>query len=398
VLSFVTGNLDREGGNILSVGFYPAAKAGRVAKADPFFESRYGKLRRIRGSLPGNLLADEILLPDGEGPLRALFVVAGNPLLSVGGEAKLRRALERLELLVVVDLYRNATGELAHWCLPSTDMYERPDLNLTGLGLQAEPFVQYTEPVVAPRAERREEWWIFARLAQALGLKSPLDGAAPGADPAALHAALFGRLDHMLRYAGLSLEALRAAPHGVALPPLAPGRFYREQIQTPDGRVDCCPALFAEALERAEAICRELEAEGPRRLKLVTRRDASMHNSWYHNVAELKRPGRLENRLYLHPEDAAERGLADGQRVRVRNENGEVEVRLAFDDGLLPGVVALTHGWGHARAPGMRTAARHPGANANALLPTGPGSFEPLSNQAFMTGVPVELEALPAEG
>lgn len=394
MLSFVTGNLDREGGNILSVGFYPAAKAGRVSKADPFFESRYGKLRRIRGSLPGNLLADEILLPDTEGPIRALFVVAGNPLLSVGGEARLREAFARLELLVVVDLYRSATGELAHWCLPAADMFERPDLNMTGLGLQVEPFVQYTDRVVAPRAERREEWWIFARIAQALGLKSTLDGLEPDADPAALHAALFGRIDHMLRYAGLSLEALRAAPHGVALPPLAPGRFYGEQIQTADGRVDCCPPLFAEALERAEAICRELEAEGPRRLKLITRRDPYMHNSWYHNVPALKRPERLENRLAVHPDDAAERGLADGQRVRVRNAHGEVEVRLRFDDGLMRGVVALTHGWGHAGAPGMRTASRYPGANANRLLPTGPGSYEPLSNQAFMTGIAVELDAL----
>ena len=115
-----------------------------------------------------------------------------------------------------------------------------------------------------------------------------------------------------------------------------------------------------------------------------------------HNVPALKRPGRLENRLTVHPEDAAERGLADGQRVRVRNVHGEVEVRLSLDDGLMRGVVALTHGWGHAGAPGMRTASRYPGANANRLLPTGPGSYEPLSNQAFMTGVPVELDALPA--
>jgi len=391
MLSFVTGNLDRAGGNLLSVGFYPAAKAGRVDGRNPFFESRYGKLRRIRGSLPGNLLADEILAPETEHPIRALFVVAGNPLLSVGGEERLRAAFERLELLVCVDLYRNATGELAHWLLPSTDMFERPDLNLTGLGLQYQPFVQYTERVVAPRAERREEWWIFARLQQALGRKSVLDGA-DAADPEALHPRLFGRLDHMLRYSGLSVEALRAQPHGAVLPEPEPGRLFRDGIQTGDGKVDCCPPLFAEALERAEAIFRELEAEGPRRLKLITRRDPWMHNSWYHNVPRLKRPGRRENRLSLHPEDAAERGLAEGQLARCWNENGEVLVRVHLGDDLVRGVAALTHGWGHERAPGMRVAAGSPGVNANRLLPTGPGSYEPLSNQAFMTGVPIEVE------
>ena len=57
------------------------------------------------------------------------------------------------------------------------------------------------------------------------------------------------------------------------------------------------------------------------------------------------------------------------------------------------GVVALTHGWGNRGSTGMKFAARTPGVNANALLPIGPGSFEPLSSQAFMTGVPVELAA-----
>jgi formate dehydrogenase len=196
----------------------------------------------------------------------------------------------------------------------------------------------------------------------------------------------------MLRYSGLSVEALRAQPRGAVLPEPEPGRLFQGGIQTADGRVDCCPPLFAEALERAEAILRELLAEGPRRLKLVTRRDPWMHNSWYHNVPALKRPGRRENRLFVHPEDAAERGLSEGQLARCWNAHGELRVCVALDAGLVRGVAALTHGWGHERAPGMRVAAGSPGVNANRLLPTGPGSYEPLSNQAFMTGVPIEIE------
>jgi anaerobic selenocysteine-containing dehydrogenase len=156
--------------------------------------------------------------------------------------------------------------------------------------------------------------------------------------------------------------------------------------------VDCCPPVFAEALERAEALFRELEAEGPARLKLVTRRDPWMHNSWYHNVERLKRPGHLDNPLAMHPDDARARSLAEGSLVRCASPWGELRVRLRFDSTLLRGVVALTHGWGHAGAPGLRVASRHPGVNANELLPTGPGSFEPLSNQAFMTGIPVDVE------
>jgi anaerobic selenocysteine-containing dehydrogenase len=385
MLSLVTGNLDRRGGNLYSLGFYPAAASGRSDPARAFFDSPYGRIRRVRGALPGNLLADMIEEP--EEPVRALFVVAGNPLLSVGGEDRLRAAFSHLDLLVGVDLYRNATGELAHYLLPAADMLERPDLNLCGLGMQHRPFVQYTERVVPPRAERREEWWIFARLAQALGMKSALD---QGDSPP-----LFARLDHMLARSGLSIEALQRLPHHTAvLPEPEPGRFFRDWIQTADKRVDCCPALFADALARAEAIFVELASEPPGRLRLITRRDPTMHNSWYQNVGRWTHGRGDRNPLYLHPEDARARGLEEGARVRVASDAGSLEVEVALDDSLMPGVAALTHGWGNARTPGMRAACARPGVNANCLLPSGPGSFEPLSNQAFMTGIPVRVESL----
>jgi anaerobic selenocysteine-containing dehydrogenase len=382
----VTGNLDRRGGNLLSVGFYRSAKAGRRRFEDGFVDTEFGTLRR--GALPGNLLAHAI--EESREPVRALFVLAGNPLLSIGGEERLRRAFERLELLVCVDLYRNATGETAHYLLPATDMFERADVNLTGLGLQHRPWVQYSEAVVEPRGERREEWWIFARLAQALGLRSPLD--APGADP-------WSRIDHMLASRGLSRAALRERPRGVELEDgLEPGRFYTEHLQTADGRVDCCPDAFAPALAAAERIYEELLAEGPARLKLITRRDPWMHNSWYANLPRLRRGAHATNPLWVHPDDLAERRLHPGGRARLWNEHGALEVSVEADPGLVRGVVALAHGGGHARAPGLRVAQAAPGVNPNTLLPIGPGSFEALSSQAFMTGVPVELEALRGEG
>jgi anaerobic selenocysteine-containing dehydrogenase len=382
MLSFVTGNLDRPGGNLLSVGFYPNAKAGRREYEQGFTDSPFGRFRR--GSLPGNLLAHYIR--DVDNPVRALLVLAGNPLLSIGGGELLRKAIGSLDLLVGIDLYRNATLELADYLLPSTDMFERADINITGLGLQHQPYVQFTERVVPPRFERREEWWIFARLCQAMGFKSPLDSSeSPD---------LWGRIEHMLHGQGHSLDAVRAQPHGLILDDLAPSNFYQDHLQTPDKRVDCCPPGFAEGLELVESQLTQLEAEGPKRLKLITLRDDYMHNSWYQNLAGLKRGARNRNYLYVNPLDARERDLPDGAKVRLHNENGSVEVEIRFDDGLMRGVVALTHGWGNAKTPGMQVASRMPGVNANALLPSGPDSFDRLSNQAFMTGVPVEMDAI----
>lgn len=387
MLSLVTGNLDRRGGNLYSLGFYPAAKAGRVKPRLAFEDTAHGPIRRTRGSLPGNLLADTIL--QKENPLRALVVVAGNPLLSIGGEVRMREALSKLELLVVIDLYRNATGELAHYALPCADMLERRDVNLVGLGLQHQPFVQYTEAVVPPRDERREEWWILARLEQALGFRSVLDA---GDDPP-----LFSRLDHMMASVGLSTGKLAEIEGGtVVLPAPQPGRFFDDWIQTEDRRVDCCPELFKEsgALDRAETIFEELAAEPPDQLKLITRRDSRMHNSWYQNLERFRHGGHGGNPLHLHPEDAAGRGLAEGDQVRICGPGGEIEAFVTLDDELMPGVVAMAHGWGNAGSTGLSVAGRHPGVNANRLLPSGPDSFEPVSNQAFMTGIPVDVSPL----
>ena len=379
MLSFVTGNLDRRGGNILSVGFYPSASAGRRRFEESFRDSEFGTLRK--GGLPGNLLPD--LIERSDDPIRAMFVVAGNPVLSIGGEARLRAAMERLELVVVVDLYRNATAEYADFILPATDPFERADINITGLGLQYEPGIQFSDAVVAPRGERREEWWIMGRLAQVLGLKSPLDHDDP-------EAVLWSRIDHMLDAQGLGLDEVRERKH-IVLDGLTPGSFFTDQIQTDDARVDCCPEAFVDAIERCAAQLDQLDAEGPARLKMITRRDPFMHNSWYANLERMKRRDRDRNYLYISEGDAESRGLRAGQRVRLHNEWGEIEVELRFDDALGRGTVALTHGWGNDRTPGMRVAARTPGVNQNVLLPSGEGSFDPLSSQAFMTGIPVEI-------
>ncbi|MAX55467.1 MAG: formate dehydrogenase [Alcanivoracaceae bacterium] len=379
MLSFVTGNLDKVGGNFYSEGFYPAAKAGRARLDKLFFPTRYGEMRHIRGALPGNLLPDMIL--DDDNPVRALVVIAGNPLLSVGGEARWRAALEKLDLLIVIDLFRNATGEYAHYLLPAADMLERPDLNICGLGMQYKPHVQYTDAVVPAAGQRKEEWWILSSLLQHMGMKAPLlDQPNP-----------FGRLEHMMARHQLSVDSLKAAPSGtVVLDTQSIGRFYTDFVQTDDKRVDCCPPLFADAIALAREQFQALKDRAPD-YRLINLRTNYMHNSWYQNVAKLKRGKHDHNPLHMHPQDMATLGLTDGDPLEVSNEYGEVTALARSDDSLRPGVVAMTHGWGNQKTPGLRVANRYPGVNINALLPNGPGSYEKLSNQAFMSGVPVSI-------
>ena len=382
MLSLATGNLGRRGGNIYSPGYFPAATVGKARRENPFFDSEFGPLRTVAGNLPANLLAEHI----ESSKVKALIVIAGNPLLSVGGESRLRKALARLELCVVIDLYPNATAQLADFALPATDWLERADLNSLSLGFQPQPYVQHTEAVTPPKFERKPEWWILANLAERLALPLPVQP-----DGTGLHV----RDDRQLAAADLSLEQLKQSPSRTQmLPPPEPEALFEVGVQRPGGRIDCCPPLFQDALVRAEALFEELAAEPDGLLKLITRRTNTMVNSWFANAAFLKRSHALDNPLCMHPQDAARLKLSADQAVRVRNEHGALTARLAIDETLRPGVVAMTHGWGHGANPELKVANGHPGVNVNALLPRGPGSFEPLSNQAHMTGLPVEVEAL----
>jgi anaerobic selenocysteine-containing dehydrogenase len=109
-----------------------------------------------------------------------------------------------------------------------------------------------------------------------------------------------------------------------------------------------------------------------------------MHN--YHRLVK----GKPRHQLLMHPDDLLARGLTDGQRVSVRSRVGSIEVEVASSSAMMPGVVSLPHGWGHARQGVQLTIARaQPGASANDL--TDERRLDALSGNAVLNGVPVEV-------
>lgn len=388
MLVFVTGNLDKEGGNLYSLGFYPATKAGRInTEQSPFFKSSFGEMRSVRGALPGNLLAD--MIEEKQNPIRVLFVIGGNPLLSIGGSKKLEKALQKLDLIVSIDLYRNATAEFAHYALPATDMLERSDLNMIGLGMQYQPHVQYTRALVKPQHERKEEWWILAKLEQALGFPSMLDE-----NDSVSEEKLFQRTEKMLSSSGISLQQVKEAKsHTLVLPPMEAGHFYTKHIQTDDKKVDCYPNLLKESIHTCHQIFQELIKEDNSQFKLINLRNPYTHNSWFQNVEKLRNKSK-NNALYIHPDDAKNLALTENDEVQIKNQYGSIKANIAFDKRLRKQVVAMSHGWGNQNSSTMKVAAKFSGVNVNELLPSGPGSYEKISNQAHMTGISVSLQKL----
>ncbi|MFI1990759.1 molybdopterin oxidoreductase family protein [Actinoplanes sp. NPDC020271] len=400
VINVLTGNLDRPGGVMFPLGAHlrPAAKPGGKGFTTGRWRSRVRGLPEVKGELPVATLADEIETP-GEGQVRAFLTVAGNPVLSAPNSGRLDRALAGLDFMVSVDPYLNETTRHADVILPPMDATQKGHYDFSFLALAVRNFAAYSPPIFPADPGGMDEVDILARLILIV------TGQGAGADPAVLHERMLAQalqkaglaeasgdgpaerlLDVALRSGayGLSLNDLIAAPHGVDLGPLRPR--IPEVLRTPSGLIELCAPPLVEEVARLRAA---LDRPRPG-LVLIGRRHLRSNNSWMHNVPALVK-GRSRCTLQVHPLDADRLTLADGMAAAVSSRAGSLAATVEVTDRVMPGVVSLPHGWGHDR-PGTRmaVAAEHAGVNSNIL--TDELIVDPLSGNAVLNGIPVEVK------
>ncbi|MFJ6522269.1 molybdopterin oxidoreductase family protein [Streptomyces filamentosus] len=424
VLNVLTGNLDRPGGALFPRS--ATAPAPRPAGPGRGFllgrrHSRVSGHPEVKGEFPLAALAEEIDTPGADGPgegrIRALITIAANPVLSAPDGLRLDAALAGLDLMVCVDPYLNETTRHADVLLPPPPPSRSAHFDFAFNGFAVRDQVRFTPAVVPLAPGERDECEIHARLILAA---SGMHGAPPssvdahavdallaravtqphspayGADPKEYAAGLTGdsgaerRLDLMLRLGpyGLTLDELKAHPHGIDLGPLKPR--LDEVLRTRSGRIELFPDPIAADLPRLRAALTAVPEPGT--LLLVGRRHLRSNNSWLHNTPALN-GGSNRCTLQVHPDDAARLGLADGAPARIAGAGGELTAEVEITDAVRAGVVSLPHGWGHDR-PGTRlsVAAARPGVNVNQLLD---GTLlDPLSGTAVLNGFPVEVTPL----
>jgi len=407
-VNIVAGNLDVPGGSVFSTLGMPGQRWGSMAMGASLRRSyrtrrtRVGGFKSVIGAEPAALMAKEITTP-GRRQVKAMFIGAGNPVLSVPNGPELAEALDAAELTVGLDLYVNETTAHCDYVLPVTTMYERDDFAVTFQMFQATPFRQATEAMVAPRGQARTEWDIVVDLIGRMSVRTPVFAMLRCAQK------LAGRrgrrlnprplIDGMIRMAdggdrfglrrdGLTFRKLAEEhPHGVIVAPHVRTGVLGEVVVYPKGRV---------RLEHAD-IATEITALTRRRnpdgfgLRMIGMREPRSENSWMHNAPLLMRGQRIQ-RAFLHADDAAARGVRDGDVVRVRSPFGQIDIAVSLTTDLVRGTVAIPHGWGHNGSGGWRIANRAGGANVNELMSSDPRDVEALAGMSWLTGVPVEVE------
>jgi anaerobic selenocysteine-containing dehydrogenase len=421
VVNVLTGHLDEPGGAMFPKAAAFAANAtgapgrgkgvtiGRRA-------SRVSRAPEVFGELPMGCLAEEIATP-GDGQLKALITIAGNPVLSAPNGPQLAAALPQLALMISLDIYLNETTRHADVILPGLSPLENAHYDVAFPQLSWRNTARYSPAVLPAPAGQPAEWEILLRLlAIATGKGAAADlrqlddelaaedirrVAGPAAD--AVLGAVAGSVgperlvDLALRGGpygdkfglapgGLTLAKLAATPAGVDLGGLEPR--IPEMLRTPSGKIELAPPLFLDDLGRARA---DLARAVPD-LVIIGRRHLRSNNSWMHNLPVLAK-GPFRCTALVSSIDAGRLGLRDGARARIASGPRSIEVEVEVSDEMMPGVVSLPHGWGH-DLPGTQLglAGARPGANLNALLDE--TLRDPLSGNAVLGGVPITMQPL----
>ncbi len=379
LLNIVTGNLDQVGGALPTQPIAPITGPGTRPGHFAAWRSRVSGLPEFSGELPSAALAEEILTP-GEGQIRGLITVCGNPVLSTPNGRQLDSALASLEFMVCIDIYLNETTRHADLILPPASSLSHDHYDYVFNAFAVRNVTRFNS-ATWPRAEdERYDWEIFTALAAALAPKLKREYT-PVPAPAVM-------IGGMLKLAGapLRINDLLAAPHGIDLGPLKPSLFSR--LETPDKRIACAPQAIVDDILRFN---RDLLGKTPAGLTLIGRRHVRSNNSWMHNSHRLVK-GKPRHQLQMHPADLAARNLADGQLVEVRSHVGSITVAVQASPDMMPGVACLPHGWGHNRSgTRLKLAQQHAGASYNDL--SDERLIDAVSGNAALNGIPIEVSA-----
>jgi len=395
VLNTILGRVNREGER-LEPGFFLMPDLPRRAQAVAPRPPAGGPPTRVRGlrgyagEMPTTTLAEEILLP-GEGQVRALIVSGGNPVVAWPDQELTLRALQDLELLVVIDHRLSATAELAHVVVPPRLCLERADVpHLMDMWFRA-PYVSYTPAVLEPEGDVFGEWEVFWELARRLGTPIRLPGGElpmdrrPTDDEVLDLAFAKARLpmDEVRRHRGEVLADL-----ALVAQPADPACTARFTVAPPDVVAELAE-VAAEATS-AVTVAGATVDEYP--FRLVSRRLKSVLNSLGTELPALRAKG-TTNHAHLHPDDLAELGLTDGDLVEITSPHASLVGVAAAAPDVRRGVVSMAHAWGGTSLTDEKV--RDVGAPTNRLVSTTAG-VDPITGMVVQSAIPVRVTPAPS--
>jgi anaerobic selenocysteine-containing dehydrogenase len=389
VLNTICGRVNRAGERLPNPGILSPRTPVKAEVIPPSPAWGHGPRNRVRGlgqifgEMPTAALSDEILEP-GEGQVRALLSIGGNPIVAWPDQIKTKRALDALDLLVCVDIRLSATAQLADYVIPGKICLEREDMPVLTDNWYDVPYGHYTEAVCQPNGDLREEWEFYWELAHRLNSDLPLPG---GSLPTQEKPGKQTVLEHMFPNPKVPIAEIRAQDGGHVFEGVQvmvePGEGNARLQLTPGGVADELAEVRAQTLQANGAPGKD----GDYSHLLISRRLKHVYNSSGQQLPEIRRKG-TTNPAYMNPEDVAALGIGDGDVVQISSRHGQILGVAAAAPDVKRGVISMAHAWGG--LPGNDGEVREIGASTNRLL-SNEKEFDPITGMARQSAIPVNV-------
>lgn len=423
IINILTGNLDRQGGTMFPKPAHIPDKArSRKGFVTGRWKTRVSGAPEVGGEIPVSVMAEEMETP-GQGQIKALVTVAGNPVIAIPESERVDRALSGLNFMVSVDFYINETTRHADVILPPASPLCHGHYDFVFHGFSVRNTASYSPPVFEKAPDEMDKWEILSMLAMIAAGGGPesdpallgrimvdeiadatvkaVGGEASGVTAEMLIKQLSGEsaperiLDFLLRIGpygdafgmkpeGLSLEKLLYFPHGIDLGALSPR--LDSVISTPDRKIDLMPDIMQSGIAELKKAMLSDENKYTGML-LVGRRHLRTNNSWFHNLKSMTKGNACT--IMINPEDADRLGISDNSLACAETETGKITLPVKVSDRIMPGVVSIPHGWGHdMKGTRLSNAAKNPGINTNRITPN---CIDPICGNAVLNGIPVRI-------
>ncbi len=278
-------------------------------------------------------------------PIKMIWVERGNPATQNPDTNTVLKAFRSLEFRVVIEQFLTDTAREADLILPAKTMFEQTDV----IGAYWHHYLQLKQKVIDPPGEVKPESEIYYLLAQRLGFdERDISKHIPGPSDADVQSYLKRAL---AKFPELSLKKLKDGP--TPAPGAQETAFSDLVFPTPSGKIELYSeqarewwdvSPLPEFFEPQESRRGKAGPKGRYPLYLMTPNTKNRIHSQFNNLELIRQvsPGPV---VYIHPQDARERGIRDGQRVRIFNDRGELSLPAQLDFGLKPGCIAVTNGW-----------------------------------------------------
>ena len=414
-LTTICGRWARAGDKVLRPNTLLPAFTAKAQAHPPYEGWGYGERLRVRGltdtvaGMPTAALADEILL-DGEGQVRALICIGGNPMAAWPDQRKTEQGLESLELLVTLDTEMSGTSRMADYVIAPMMQMETPAMTAgselikyytSGTGIPA-PYAQYAPRLIDPPdgSDLTEEWKFFLGLAKRMGLELWFvnffgSGGGRFMEAPPIIAKFDGDTDisteelfeQMCATSRIPLDEVRSHPHG--------GLFDVDAV-VEERDADCTARLdvgnTALLAGLAVVLAEDFRAahddpEFP--MRLIPRRHPNFMNSSGITLSALNR-GKPYNPAYVHPDTLAALGLESGATATVASRHDHIACVVEADDTMRRDVLSMHHAFGG--FPTQDRDYRDHGSNVGRLVPTDT-EYDPITGMPRQANIPVRIVA-----